>query len=169
MDIAMVVVFLLISFVYFQTPITQGMELGGHDSDAAMNQGREQADYRASHDGETSRWTNAMFSGMPTYQIAPSYSATQFLAHISDIYNLGTKGALLRICLSAWLLRDASRLQLPPLSGGAGRHHLGLLLVFLHHHRRRTYLEGDDAGLHPANHRRPHPLLSRTDCSGAVP
>lgn len=94
MDIAMVVVFLLISFVYFQTPITQGMELGGHDSDAAMNQGREQADYRASHDGETSRWTNAMFSGMPTYQIAPSYSATQFLAHISDIYNLGTKGAL---------------------------------------------------------------------------
>ena len=65
MDIAMVVVFLLISFVYFQTPITQGMELGGHDSDAAMNQGREQADYRASHDGETSRWTNAMFSGMP--------------------------------------------------------------------------------------------------------
>lgn len=27
MDIAMVVVFLLISFVYFQTPITQGMEL----------------------------------------------------------------------------------------------------------------------------------------------
>lgn len=94
MDVAMVVCFLLISFVYFQTPITQGMELGGHDSDAAMNQGREQADFRAAHNGETSRWTNAMFSGMPTYQIAPSYSATQFLAHISDVYNLGTKGAL---------------------------------------------------------------------------
>ena len=94
MDAAMVVLFLLISFVYFQTPVTQGMELGGHDSDAAMYQGREQADYRASHGGETSRWTNSMFSGMPTYQIAPSYSATQFLAHISDIYNLGTKGAL---------------------------------------------------------------------------
>ena len=99
MDIAMVVVFLLISFVYFQTPITQGMELGGHDSDAAMNQGREQADYRASHDGETSRWTNAMFSGMPTYQIAPSYSATQFLAHISDIYN-SARRALSATCLS---------------------------------------------------------------------
>ncbi len=90
----MVALFLLISFAYFHEPVTQGLVLGGHDSDAAAYQGREQADYRASHDGETSRWTNAMFSGMPTFQIAPSYSATAFLAHISDIYNLGTKGVL---------------------------------------------------------------------------
>ncbi len=94
LDAAMVALFLLISFAYFHEPVTQGLVLGGHDSDAAAYQGREQADYRASHDGETSRWTNAMFSGMPTFQIAPSYSATAFLAHISDIYNLGTKGVL---------------------------------------------------------------------------
>lgn len=93
-DAAMVVLFLLISFAYFHTPITQDLVLSGHDSDAAIGQGREQADYRATHDGETTRWTNSMFSGMPTYQIAPSYSATQFLARLSDIYNLGTSGVL---------------------------------------------------------------------------
>ncbi len=94
LDIAAILLFLLISFFYFYEPVTQGMVLGGHDSDAAAYQGREQQDYRAAHDGETSRWTNAMFSGMPTYQIAPSYGATSFLAHLSDIYNVGTSGVL---------------------------------------------------------------------------
>ncbi len=94
MDAVAVVLFLIISFAYFHTPLTEGLVLGGHDSDAAAYLGREQADYRAAHNGETTRWTNAMFSGMPTFQIAPSYSATAFLAHISDIYNLGTTGVL---------------------------------------------------------------------------
>lgn len=94
LDVAMVVLFLLISFAYFHEPVSQGMVLGGHDSDAAIGQGREQVDYRETHDGETTRWTNSMFSGMPTYQIAPSYSAMQFLSRISSIYNLGTTGAL---------------------------------------------------------------------------
>ena len=94
LDVAMVVFFLLISFAYFHEPVSQGMVLGGHDSDAAIGQGREQVDYRETHDGETTRWTNSMFSGMPTYQIAPSYSAMQFLSRISSIYNLGTTGAL---------------------------------------------------------------------------
>ncbi len=94
MDAAAVVLFLIISFAYFHTPLTEGLVLGGHDSDAAAYLGREQADYRAAHDGETTRWGNAMFSGMPTYQIAPSYDATSFLAQISRVYNLGTTGVL---------------------------------------------------------------------------
>lgn len=93
-DIVAIVVFLLISFAYFQTPISQGLVLTGHDTDAAVGQGREQQDYRAAHDGETTRWTNSMFSGMPTYQIAPSYGATDTLTQISRVYNLGTTGVL---------------------------------------------------------------------------
>lgn len=94
LDVAMVVFFLLLSFVYFYEPVSQGMVLGGHDSDASIGQGREQVEYRAAHDGETTRWTNAMFSGMPTYQIAPSYSAMQFLGRVGSIYNLGTTGVV---------------------------------------------------------------------------
>ena len=97
MDAAAVVFFLLLSYVYFMTPLSQDMVLAGHDSDAAVSQGREQSDYREANDGETTRWTNAMFSGMPTYQIAPSYGATQFLARVSDIYGLGTHGVLLYV------------------------------------------------------------------------
>lgn len=93
-DAAMVALFLLISFAYFQEPVSQGLVLGGHDTDASIGQGREQLDYKAAHDGETTRWTNSQFSGMPTYQIAPSYKATQALGKVAAIYQLGTGGAL---------------------------------------------------------------------------
>lgn len=38
--------------------------------------------------GETSRWTNSVFSGMPTYQIAPSYKSTSVLTHVEQAYHL---------------------------------------------------------------------------------
>ena len=85
LDVAMVVMCLCISFAYFYEPIAQGLVLGGHDSDAAMLQGREQQEYRDTHGGETTRWTGAMFSGMPTYQMAPSYGATDALGQISRL------------------------------------------------------------------------------------
>lgn len=93
-DAAAVVLFLLISFVYFQEPVSQGLVLGGHDSDASVGQGREQQDYKAAHDGETTRWTNSQFSGMPTYQIAPSYGASDMLGKVAAVYQLGTDGVL---------------------------------------------------------------------------
>lgn len=102
LDAAMVVLFVAVSFAYFHEPVAQGLVLGGHDTDAAMLQGREQQEYRNTHDGETTRWTGAMFSGMPTYQIAPSYGATDALAQISRLYGLGQTGAVLY--LLAYLL-----------------------------------------------------------------
>lgn len=102
LDVAMVVMCLCISFAYFYEPIAQGLVLGGHDSDAAMLQGREQQEYRNTHGGETTRWTGAMFSGMPTYQMAPSYGATDALGQISRLYGLGQTGVMLY--LFAYLL-----------------------------------------------------------------
>lgn len=93
-DICAIVLFLLLSFVYFYEPVTQDMVLGGHDSEASIGIGREQQEYRDTHDGETSRWTNAIFSGMPTYQTAPSYAATQFLGRLAGWYGLGTAGVV---------------------------------------------------------------------------
>ena len=89
-DLIVVVVFLVMSMAYFFTPMSEGLVLGGHDAVAAVGQGQEQLQYGATHDGEITRWTNALFSGMPTYQMAPSYSATNTVSTLSKIYALGT-------------------------------------------------------------------------------
>lgn len=89
-DVVMVLLFLVVSTVYFWTPMAEGLVLGGHDSVAAVGLGQEQKEYRAAHGGETTRWSNAIFSGMPTYQTSPSYSATDTVSTLSNIYGLGT-------------------------------------------------------------------------------
>lgn len=92
-DALVVVALLLVSLCYFIGPVSQGLTLGGHDYQAATGLGREQADYLA-QSGEQTRWTNAVFSGMPTYQTAPSYKATHVLGFFSDVYALGTSGVV---------------------------------------------------------------------------
>lgn len=89
-DALIVLVFLLISIVYFATPLSEGLVLGGHDSVAAVGLSKEQKDFMATHDNEVSRWSNAIFSGMPTYQTAPSYTATDAVSKLSTVYALGT-------------------------------------------------------------------------------
>lgn len=91
-DVAAVVAFLCISVVYFFTPLSEGLVLGGHDSLAAIGQGHESALY-TEQTGETSRWTNSMFSGMPTYQISPSYGSSSVLTAVSNFLHLGMDGA----------------------------------------------------------------------------
>lgn len=89
-DLLIVLIFLAVSVAYFISPLSEGLVLGGHDSVAAVGLGQEQKEYRATHGGETTRWSNAIFSGMPTYQTAPTYSATDTVSALSQIYGLGT-------------------------------------------------------------------------------
>lgn len=97
-DILALVLFVCISVVYFFTPLSEGMVLGGHDSLAAIGQGHEQQMYYE-QTGETSRWTNAMFSGMPTYQISPSYGSGTILNKVSAFMHLGTTEAVSYVLL----------------------------------------------------------------------
>ena len=83
-DVLIVLAFLLIGFLYFQTPLSEGMVLAGHDNDAAVGLGRDVTAFQEAT-GETSRWTNSIFSGMPTYQISPSYESTNKLSLLSHI------------------------------------------------------------------------------------
>ena len=38
--------------------------------------------------GERTRWTNSLFCGMPTYQMAPSYNSQQVLNEVGNFYHL---------------------------------------------------------------------------------
>lgn len=86
-DALAVLLFVCISMAYFFVPVTQGKILFQHDSAAGVGLGHEVQQYRE-QTGERSRWTNSAFSGMPTYQIAPSYSSTNGLTQVIKAYHL---------------------------------------------------------------------------------
>ena len=88
-DLLAILFFVAISMIYFLGPIRDGKVLAGHDHDAAIGSGIEMEQYRATHNGERTRWTNTLFSGMPTYQMSPSYSSTDKLSTLESIYRLG--------------------------------------------------------------------------------
>ncbi len=87
-DVAMVALFAIISFAYFAKPITEGKVLSGHDHTGAVGSSMEMREYREKHGGELTRWTNTLFSGMPTYQMAPSYDSTNSLSTVQKWYSL---------------------------------------------------------------------------------
>ncbi|MDD4489598.1 MAG: YfhO family protein [Paludibacter sp.] len=60
--------FIIISFLYMK-PVLEGKQLLGHDSESWMCMAKETIDYNENHDDVT-LWTNAMFGGMPNYQIS---------------------------------------------------------------------------------------------------
>ena len=66
--IAAFLLFVLISFAYF-TPVMEGKQLIGHDTQSWMHMAKETNEYNDSHKDAT-LWTNSMFGGMPTYQIS---------------------------------------------------------------------------------------------------
>jgi hypothetical protein len=87
-DVLAVLLFAVLSFAYFFPADTEGRILYQHDSSAGRGAGQENLEYAASHNGETSRWTNSLFSGMPTYQMSPSYKSTNNLSFVEKIYHL---------------------------------------------------------------------------------
>lgn len=76
-DALSIVAFILISFIYFAPAVMDGRVITQHDSLAAIGQGQEQRDYMERHDGERTRWNISMFSGMPSYQMSPTYNSSK--------------------------------------------------------------------------------------------
>ena len=66
--VAALVVFLLVTFVYFQ-PLFQGEKIYQGDIVNYRGMSQELIEYRA-ETGEEALWTNRMFGGMPAYQIS---------------------------------------------------------------------------------------------------
>ena len=86
-DTIVIVIFAVISFAYFFVPVSQGKILFRHDSQASVGLGQELTQYEQ-RTGEVTRWTNSVFSGMPTYQISPSYNSTDGLSAVMSAYHL---------------------------------------------------------------------------------
>ena len=78
-DALAVILFILISVAYFFTPLTQGLVLSGNDITGGVGAGHEAQEYYQ-RTGHQTRWTDALFSGMPTYQISPPYTPRSVLS-----------------------------------------------------------------------------------------
>lgn len=86
-DLLAVLLFAVLSFAYFFPADMEGRILFRHDSSAGRGLGHEQQEYRE-RTGERTRWTNAVFCGMPTYQLAPSYDSLDGVSALADAYHL---------------------------------------------------------------------------------
>ena len=82
-----VLLFAVLAFAYFFPADIEGRILYRHDASAGRGAGQEGIEY-LERTGERTRWTNALFSGMPTYQMAPSYGSTNLLSKAADVYHL---------------------------------------------------------------------------------
>jgi hypothetical protein len=87
-DLIVIAGFIIISFIYFAPAVIDGRVIAQHDSLAAIGQGQEQRDYMERHDGERTRWNISMFSGMPSYQMSPTYNSSKPLDSAKELYSL---------------------------------------------------------------------------------
>ena len=86
-DVLAVLLFVVLAFAYFFPADIEGRILYRHDASAGRGAGQEGIEY-LQKTGERSRWTNALFSGMPTYQTAPSYHSTDKLGQAINAFHL---------------------------------------------------------------------------------
>ena len=77
----------VVAFLFFFPDDIEGNVLQQHDTMQGIANGQEgKAFYEET--GESTRWTNSLFSGMPNFQIAPSYPANTTLSWIGRAYSL---------------------------------------------------------------------------------
>ncbi len=86
-DGIVILLFVAVAFVYFLPAVIDGREIAQHDHTAFVGAGQEVQQFKA-ETGETSRWTNSLFGGMPTYQSSPSYPSNSALKAVGKVYSL---------------------------------------------------------------------------------
>lgn len=86
-DFVAIIFFVFLSLGYFASEISDNKVLNQHDSQTGIGTGQEAVAYKKAT-GETTRWTNSSFGGMPTYQISPSYDSTNLIKKVQNLYDL---------------------------------------------------------------------------------
>ena len=78
----------IISIAFFYPDAIEGNQLNQYDIQQGAANGHEtQQWYEAT--GERPRWTNSLFSGMPTFQISPSYPSDNLFRWIDTVMRAG--------------------------------------------------------------------------------
>ena len=108
--IAAFFLFICISLWYF-SPIIEGKQLIGHDTESWMCMSKETMDYNSTHDDVT-LWTNSMFGGMPTYQISmiQPYNLIKYVENVIHVFP-GQIGNLMLYLVGFYILLLAFRVN----------------------------------------------------------
>ena len=77
----------VVAFFFFYPDAQEGRVLQQYDTMQGIANGQEGVAFHEAT-GETTRWTNSLFSGMPNFQISPSYPANEFLSGVIRVYSL---------------------------------------------------------------------------------
>lgn len=100
----------IVSLAYFYPDATLGNELRQHDMQQGAAIGQEAKAYTEATGAEQPRWTNSLFSGMPTFQISPSYPSDNLFSWINTLYGAGlpSPSNLLFMMMAGFLILMAS-------------------------------------------------------------
>ena len=86
--IAGLAVIAAVAFAFFYPDAIQGNELRQHDMQQGVAISHELMQHME-QTGQVSRWTNSLFSGMPTFQISPSYPSDSLFSWLNTLFGLG--------------------------------------------------------------------------------
>lgn len=103
----------LIALVYFYPDTVEGNVLQQYDIRQGLANGQEAQAFTAAT-GEDTRWTNSLFGGMPTFQIAPSYPSNSLFEWLNSVLTLGLpspSGILFLMMLGFFILLMAMRMR----------------------------------------------------------
>lgn len=103
----------LVAFAFFYPDASMGNQLQQHDMQQGIAIGQEA---KAFHEatGETTRWTNSLFSGMPMFQISPSYPSSALFKWVNTVMGLGLpspSNLLAMMMLGFFILLIAMRMR----------------------------------------------------------
>lgn len=76
-----------VAFFFFFPDAQEGRVLQQADTLQGIANGQEGVAFHEAT-GETTRWTNSLLSGMPNFQISPSYPANDVLSGVAKVYSL---------------------------------------------------------------------------------
>lgn len=79
----------LLSIAFFHPDAAEGNQLRQSDMQQGAAIGQEVKAYMEANGGEEPRWTNSLFSGMPTFQISPSYPSDSLFSWLDKVYGAG--------------------------------------------------------------------------------
>lgn len=83
-----IAVMAVVAVAFFAPDNVEGNSLQQHDMQQGAANGEETRAWQELT-GQKALWTNALFSGMPTFQISPSYPSNDLFTWLNDVYGLG--------------------------------------------------------------------------------